>query len=144
MLDDLKIGQIFKSDTYTLREAEIIEFASKYDPQPFHLSQEGAKNSFFGGIAASGWQTAAVTMRLFVGSVPIEGGLIGAGSDVRWKKPVRPDDSLHVETEITQIRPSRSRPDRGTVTMRSVTKNHRDETVQIMESTIVVPRDVQS
>lgn len=143
MLDDLFIGQIFKSEDYALAASEIIEFASKYDPQPFHLSDDGAKDSIFGSLAASGWQTAAITMRLFVGSVPIEGGLIGAGADVSWTRPVRPGDILHVDSEVTQIRPSKSRPDRGTVTMRSITKNQKDETVQIMESRIVVPRKPQ-
>lgn len=139
-LDDLSIGQKFQSGEYTLSAKQIIEFAKEYDPQPFHTDEELAKDTFFEGLAASGWQTASITMRLFVASVPISGGLVGASADVSWPRATRPGDTLKVETEVTDIRPSRSRPDRGIVTVRSTTKNQHGKTVQILSSRIVVPR----
>ncbi len=140
MLDDLSVGQKFLSAEYKLEEPELVEFASKYDPQAFHTNAESAKNSFFEGLAASGWQTASITMSLFVGSFPIAGGLIGAGADLTWTRPVRPGDTLKVETEVMEIKPSRSRPERGMVTVRSVTSNQAGETVQILVSRVIVPR----
>ncbi len=139
-LDDLSVGQKFGSGSHTLDEAQIKEFAGQFDPQAFHLDDEAAKPTLFGGLAASGWHTAAVTMKLFVGSVPILGGLIGAGAEVTWPRPTRPGDTLQVETEVLEIVPSRTRPDRGMVTVRSITKNQKGETVQILTSRLVVPR----
>ncbi len=140
-LDDLRVGQRFVSDLHALDEAQVIAFASQFDPQPFHLNDAAAKDTLFGGLAASGWHTAAITMRLMVrGGVPVAGGLVGAGAEISWPQPTRPDDVLRVESEILEITPSRSRPDRGMVKVRSETRNQRGEVVQILEARLVVPR----
>lgn len=140
-LDDLKIGQRFVSGSHTMDEAEIKAFAAKFDPQPFHLDDEAARASLFGGLVASGWHTAAVTMRLLVdGGAPFTGGVVGAGGEVAWPRPTRPGDRLQVESEIIDIRPSRSRPERGMVTVRSETRNQRGEIVQIMTAKMVLAR----
>jgi acyl dehydratase len=137
---DLSIGQRFISETWEMTELDIRTFAAQFDPQPFHLDPEAARDSLFEGLAASGWHTASVTMRLLVGSVPFAGGLIGAGGEVTWPRPTRPGDVLRVTSEIVALRPSRSKPDRGIVQTRSDTRNQRDETVQILQSNMVVPR----
>ena len=129
-LEDLKTGDVFKSGEYTLEADEIKAFAERYDPQPFNLDEAAARDTFFGGLAASGWHTSAVTMRLFVASVPLAGGLIGAGSDVSWAQPTRPGDTLYVVSTILDIKPSRSKPDRGIVTIQSDTLNQRGELCQ--------------
>lgn len=140
-LEDLQIGQTYVSDTYVLTKDDIITFACQFDPQPFHIDEEAAKSTMFGGLAASGWHTAAITMRLLLQGGPnIAGGLIGAGNDISWPRPTRPGDTLNVVSEILTITPSRSRHDRGMVTMRSETRNQRGEPVQIMLSKLVVPR----
>ncbi|WPO97666.1 MaoC family dehydratase [Pseudomonas sp. HR96] len=129
-LDDLKVGDRFTSASTTLDAAQIKAFASQFDPQPFHLDEDAAAASFFGGLAASGWHTAALTMRLLVDSVPLHGGLIGAGSEISWPQPTRPGDRLHVQSEILDITPSRSKPDRGLVTCQTLTLNQHGEAVQ--------------
>jgi acyl dehydratase len=139
-LDDLAVGQTFRSETYKIDAEQIKAFASEFDPQTFHLDSEAAEKTFFGGLAASGWHTAALTMRLLVASMPILGGLVGAGGEITWPRPTRPGDTLHVETEVLEIKPSRSRPDRGMVTVRSTTFNQDGESVQILVSRLVVPR----
>jgi acyl dehydratase len=139
-LDDLQVGQRFTSRTLLVDEAEIKAFASRYDPQPFHLDEIAAKDSLFSGLVASGWHTAAMTMRLFVESLPLAGGLIGAGGELSWPRPTRPGDALRVEIEIVEIIPSRSRPDRGVALTRIITRNQRDEEVQILVAKLVVPR----
>jgi acyl dehydratase len=140
-LEDLTVGQRFTTGTYVMEAAQIQAFASQYDPQPFHLSEEGGKASLFGGLAASGWHTAAVSMRLQVGSGPrLAGGVIGAGCEVTWPRPTRPGDVLHVESEVLEVRPSRSRPDRGILCLRSETLNQRGEIVQTMVANLVVLR----
>jgi acyl dehydratase len=139
-LDDLEVGQRFRSGSHLIDEAQIKAFAGQYDPQPFHLDEAAGRDTFFGGLVASGWHTAAVTMRLLVESVPIAGGVIGAGGEITWPRPTRPGDQLHVISEIMEVKPSRSRPDRGMATMRSETRNQRDEPVQIMTSRLVVSR----
>lgn len=121
--DDLQIGQRFRSQSHTIDATQIKNFAGQFDPQPFHLDEELAKETFFGELVASGWHVAAITMRLLIESTPIEGGLVGAGGDIRWLRPTRPGDTLQVETEVAEIKPSKSRLDRGTGTMRSTTKN---------------------
>src|SRR5215218_356482 len=129
-LEDLVVGQRFTSATHTLDAEQIKAFAREYDPQPFHLGDEGAKGTLFGTLAASGWHTAAITIRLLVtGGAPIAGGLIGAGGELAWPRPTRPGDTLQVESEVVEIAPSRSKPDRGWVTLRSVTRNQRGEAV---------------
>jgi acyl dehydratase len=140
-LDDLQVGQRFVSPSHALDEAQIKAFAAQFDPQPFHLDEAAAKASLFGGLAASGWHTAAITMRLLVeGGAPIAGGVIGGSCEISWPQPTRPGDILTVESEILEVRPSRSRPDRGMATMRSETRNQRGEILQVLTAKIVVPR----
>lgn len=139
-LEDLRVGQTFESGSHTLDAAQIKAFAGQFDPQFFHLDEEAAKASLFGGLAASGWNVAAVTMRLMVESNSIAGGLIGAGAEINWPRPTRPGDTLRVVTEIVEITPSRSRPERGMVLVRSNTFNQLNEIVQTMSSRMVVPR----
>jgi acyl dehydratase len=143
--DDLHVGQRFKSETHLLDEEQIKTFARQFDPQPFHLDAEAAKSSFFQELVASGWHTAAITMRLLVTSgLPIAGGLIGAGAEITWPKPTQPNSLLHVESEILELRPSRSRPARGMVTIRSETRNQLGEVVQVLTAKLVVPRRTTS
>ena len=140
-LDDLSVGQRFSSGSYAVTAQEIAAFAREFDPQPFHLGEKTAKGTFFGGLAASGWHTAALTMRLNVdGGLPIAGGIIGAGGEITWPAPLRPGDIVHVESEITEIVPSRSRPGRAIVSALSRTLNQRGETVQILKAKLVVFR----
>jgi acyl dehydratase len=140
-LDDLTIGQRFASGTHTMGAAEMQRFAAEFDPQPFHLDDAAAQSTLFGGLVASGWHTAAITMRLIVaGGLPIAGGIIGAGGELQWTRPVRPGDTLRVECEVLAITPSRSKPDRGTVTVRCITLNQDSETVQSFTPKLVVPR----
>ena len=139
-LDDLQVGQRFISNTHLVDEAQIKAFASQFDPQPFHLDEDAAKDSLFSGLAASGWHTAAMTMRLLVEGLPLAGGLIGAGGELSWPQATRPGDILRVESEVQEIVPSRSRPDRGVVLTRIVTRNQRDEEVQILVTKLIVPR----
>src|SRR5206468_324513 len=113
-------------------------FARKFDPQPFHLDAEAAKDSLFSGLVASGWHTAAMTMRLLVETgLPLAGGLIGTGGELCWS---RPGDILRVESEVQESIPSRSRPDRGVALIRIVTRNQRKEEVQILVAKLIVPR----
>jgi acyl dehydratase len=140
-LDDLVVGQRFASGTYAIDANQITTFAREFDPQPFHLDEEAATKSMFGGLAASGWHTAGITMRLTVqGGLPLAGGFIGAGGEINWPTPTRPGDVLQVQSEIVEIRPSRSKPDRGIVTFRSETRNQRGEVVQVFTGKLVVPR----
>ena len=129
-LEDLRVGAVFTSSEYALDVAQIGEFAQRFDPQPFHLNEEAAKDTFFGGLAASGWHTAAITMRLLVESLPFAGGVIGAGGDISWPRPTRPGDVLHVVTTIMEIAPSRSKPERGIVTVQSDTLNQHGDVCQ--------------
>ena len=140
-IDDLSVGYRHTSGTHAVDEAEIKAFARQFDPQPFHLDDSGAKGTLFGSLAASGWHTAAITMRLQVDSGPaLAGGIIGAGGEIGWPRPTRPGDTLRVESEVLEITPSKSRPDRGMVTMRSQTLNQRNEVVQTLTMKLVVPR----
>src|SRR5439155_25976483 len=105
-LDDLQIGQRFTSRTHVVDEEQIKAFAGQFDPQPFHLDNEAAKDTLFSGLVASGWHTAAITMRLLVESgLPLAGGIVGAGGELEWPNPTRPGDSLQVESEVLGIRP---------------------------------------
>ena len=140
-LDDLRVGQRFAGGSHAVDAAQIKAFARQFDPQPFHLDEEAAKSTLFAGLAASGWHTAAITMRLLVeGGAPIVGGVIGAGGEIGWPRPTRPGDILRVESEVLEITPSRSRPDRGMITLRTETRNQRDEVVQVLTAKVVVPR----
>jgi len=139
--DDFQIGQSFASGTLRVDKEQIKRFASEFDPQPFHVDEVAARSTIFGGLAASGWHTTALTMRLLVSSEPkIAGGLVGAGLDeLRWPRPVRPGDELHLESEVIAVRPSSSRPGQGIIKMRTTTFNQKDEPVQIMIANLVVP-----
>jgi acyl dehydratase len=138
-LEDLQVGQRFTTASQVINAAEIKAFAAQFDPQPFHLAEEAAQHSILGGLAASGWHTAAVTMRLLVTTGPrLAGGVIGASAEINWPQPTRPGDTLHVESEVLAVRPSRSRPDRGIVIMRSATRNQRGEVVQLITANLMV------
>lgn len=140
-LDDLTVGDRFQSGEHAMDEAQIKAFAAQFDPQPFHLDDAAARGTLFGGLAASGWHTAAVTMRLQVTSgLPIAGGIVGAGGELTWPQPTRATDVLHVVSEVTAIAPSRSKPDRGMVTVRSETRNQFGVVLQVATVRIVVPR----
>jgi acyl dehydratase len=140
-LDDLKVGDRFKSESLNVTEKQLIEFAHKFDPQMFHLNRKGAERTIFKGLIASGWHTAAMTMRLFVQTLNFAEGAIGLGVDeLRWPHVVRPGDVLTVETEIVDLRPSRSRPNHGIIRLRNVTTNQRGDIVQTMLASAMVPR----
>lgn len=143
-LDDLQAGQHFTTRSHALDAAQIKAFAVQFDPQPFHLDEEAAKNSLFGGLAASGWHTMGITMKLLVESgARLAGGIIGAGGEVTWPRPTRPGDVLTVESHVVEVTPSKSRPDRGMVLMRNETKNQKGETVQVMTAKLIVPKRPQ-
>jgi acyl dehydratase len=140
-LEDFAVGQKFGSGRARVDAEAIKAFAAEFDPQPFHLDEEAAKGSFFRGLAASGWHTAALTMRLLVtGEFKPAGGVIGAGNEISWSRPVRPGDVLRVESEVLEVRPSKSRPEQGLVKMRSTTFNQKDEPVQVLVANLIVPR----
>jgi acyl dehydratase len=139
-LEDLHVGQRFETGTYVVSAAEAHGFAAAYDPQPIHLDEEAARAGPFKGLSLSGWHTAAITMRLFVEQgPPIAGGMIGLGAELSWPRPTRPGDTLRLTSEIVEVRPTRSRPDRGIVTIRSETLNQRNEVVQVFVGTLLVP-----
>ena len=140
-LDDLAVGERFTSATHRLDKDQIFGFAEQFDPQPFHLDEAAAQDTLFRGLAASGWHTAAITMRLLVrGGLPLAGGIIGAGAEIAWPRPTRPDDVLRVESEVIDIVPSKTRPDRGMVTVRAETRTADGDTVQVLTVKLVVPR----
>ena len=142
--DDLKVSDRFKSEPLRVTEKKLIEFAQKFDPQTFHLSRRGAQRTIFKGLTASGWHTAAMTMRLFVQTLNFAKGAIGLGVDrLRWRNAVRPDDVLTVETKILDMRLSRSRPGYGIIRLRNVTTNQRGEVVQRMLASAMVRRRVR-
>ncbi|WP_233800934.1 MaoC family dehydratase [Paraburkholderia sp. HP33-1] len=139
--DDLKVGDTSITGTYEVSAAAIRRFAGEFDPQPFHLDDEAARHSMFGGLAASGWHTAAITMRLLVSEGPkLANGVLGAGCELEWTMPTRPGDVLHVESEVVELIPSRSRPDRGTLALRSKTINQHGQIVQDMTAKLIVAR----
>jgi acyl dehydratase len=142
-LEDFTPGRVFTSDkNITVDAAAIKAYATQFDPQPFHLDEEAAEKTFFKGLAASGWHTMSITMRLMVdGALPIAGGIIGAGADeLRWPRATRPGDTLRVQCEVLEARPSKSRPDQGLIRVRITTLNQNDESVQTMIGNLVVPR----
>ena len=141
-LEDFSVGQKFGSGRLQIDEGRIKSFAREFDPQPFHLDDEAARDSIFRGLAASGWHTAALTMRLLVESeLKPAGGIVGAGFDeFRWPRPVRPGDELHLESEVLEVRPSKSRPDQGMIKVRTTTMNQNDEVVQVSVGNLMVPR----
>jgi acyl dehydratase len=141
-LEDFEVGQTFSSDKFQLEKERMKAFAAEFDPQPFHLDEEAARDTIFGGLAASGWYTAAITMKLLVESdLKPAGGIVGAGfEEFRWALPVRPGDQLHVESEVLNVRPSKSRPDKGLLKVRMRTLNQNDEAVQVAVVNFLVPR----
>lgn len=139
-LEDLHVGQRFTSGQYQMDADRIKEFAREFDPQAFHLDEEAGRRSVFGGLAASGWHTAAATMRLLVtGGLPFAGGgLVGLGAEISWIRPTRPGDTLRVESEIVDISPSRSKPNQAVVRVRSITLNQDGDRVQVLTSKMLV------
>jgi acyl dehydratase len=139
--DDLHPEQRFVSASHTVTEEEIFRFAREFDPQPWHLDHAAARQTLFAGLAASGWHTAALTMRLTVVSgPPIAGGILGVGGELTWSLPVRPGDTLQVHSEVLDLIPSRSRPERGMVRVRNDTRNQHGEIVQTFSAKLIVPR----
>jgi acyl dehydratase len=140
-LEDLSVGMSFKGGPEKISEADIITFAKQFDPQPFHIDPEAAKSSVFKGLAASGWHTVGVTMRMLAsGAMPLAAGSIGFGAEVSWPRPVRPGDELSVVCEVIDITPSRSKPNQAIATFRTTTANQKGETVQILTSKNLVFR----
>jgi acyl dehydratase len=141
-LEDFGVGQTYGSGRLTVDAERIKAFAAEFDPQPFHLDDEAARDSIFGTLAASGWHTAAITMRLLVdGDLKPAGGIVGVGFDeLRWPLPVYPGDELHVESEILEVRPSKSRPTQGLVKVKTTTRNQNGEAVQVSIGNLIVPR----
>lgn len=142
-LDDLYVGQEFRSAEHQVDAQQIMDFAHQFDPQPFHTDALAAQDTFFKGLAASGWHTAAITMKLLVRSMNLSSGTIGAESNVKWICPVRPGDTLYTVSKIVQITPSRSKPDRAIVTIDCSTMNQHKEVCQHMVSKVLVLRKPQ-
>ena len=137
-LEDLHVGQRFVSGEYRMDQERIKSFAAEFDPQPFHLDERAALDSMFRGLAASGWHTAAVTMRLLVTcGLPFANGIVGLGGEIAWPKPTRPGDVLHVESEIVEIIPSRSKPNQAIVKIRNVTLNQAGEEVYVFTAKVL-------
>ncbi len=141
-LEDFSVGQKFGSGRIKVQAERVKSFAAEFDPQPFHLDDALARDTIFRGLAASGWHTAAITMRLLVESeVKPAGGIVGAGFDeFRWPRPVRPGDELRIEAEVLEVRPSKSRPEQGMIKLRTTTLNQNGEPVQVSVGNLVVPR----
>jgi acyl dehydratase len=140
-LEDVSVGQRFTSATYQITEEQIKAFATEFDPQPFHLEHAAAQASVFRGLAASGWHTAAISMRLIVtGGVPFATGTVGLGGEIEWPRPTRPGDVLRVESEIVEVIPSRSKPNQGIVRVRNTTLNQNGEPVQVFTAKVMLFR----
>jgi acyl dehydratase len=141
-LEDFAVGQTFGSGRVRVDKERIKRFAAEFDPQPFHLDEEAARDTIFQGLAASGWHTAALTMRLVVeGELNPVGGIVGAGfEELRWPLPVRPGDELRVESEVLEVRPSKSRPQQGLIKVRTTTLNQNGDAVQVFVANLIVPR----
>jgi acyl dehydratase len=140
-LEDLQIGQRFVSGRLQMDEARMKEFAAEFDPQPFHLDEAAGTQSIFKGLAASGWHTAAATMRLLVdGELALSEGIVGVGGEISWPRPTRAGDTLQVETEVLEIIPSRSKPQQAIVKIRNTTVNQNGEVLQVFTASVVVFR----
>jgi acyl dehydratase len=141
-LEDFAVGQTFGSRRLRVDKEQIKAFAAEFDPQPFHLDEEVARDTIFRGLAASGWHTAALTMRLLVESgINLAGGIVAAGVvELRWPLPVRPGDELRVESEVLEVRPSQSRPNRGMIKMRTKTLNQNGEAVLVFVANLIALR----
>ncbi len=140
--EDFVVGQVFGSKRLRIEAERIKSFAAEFDPQPFHLDEGTAQETIFRGLAASGWHTAAMTMRLLVDSeIKPAGGIVGAGFDeFRWPRRVRPGDELRLRSEVLHVRPSKSRPEQGLIKVRTTTLNQDGEPVQVLVANLVVPR----
>ncbi len=140
--EDLAVGRVFRAGPYAVTAAAIKDFAQAFDPQPFHLDEARAAGTFFGELVASGWHTAAMTMRLIVdGELKLAGGIVGAGMDeLRWPRPTRPGDTLRLESEVLETRGLKSRPSHGLARIRNTTLTQKDEVVQSFVATLFVPR----
>ncbi|MCW2236343.1 MaoC family dehydratase [Azospirillum canadense] len=145
-LDDLTPGDRFAGGPVTVTAEDIVAYAWQFDPQPFHLDAEAAKDTVFAGLAASGWHTAGLTMRMIVnGEGRLAGGFVGMGvEELRWPKATRPGDTLRIESEVLEVRVSEKRPDRGIARVRTTTFNQDNETVQVMTANLLVPRRVDA
>jgi acyl dehydratase len=140
-LDDLAVGQKYVTGTVAVTLEGARAFAVQFDPQPFHLDETAARASLFGRLAASGWYTASLSMRLLVeGELRIAGGLVGLASEMKWPRPTFPGDVLRVETAVLDVRVSESKPDRGIVTVRNQTRNQNGDPVQVAVVKMLVPR----
>ena len=143
-LDDIAVGQEFQSGEQCVDADQMVAFAAQYDPQPFHTDAEAARNTFFQGLAASGWYTMSITMNLIVRSVPFVHGIIGSGGEISWPRPTRPGDVLHVKSKVIEIRPSQSKPDRATVFLESLTYNQNGELAQKLLAKLLAFRKERS
>jgi acyl dehydratase len=140
-LEDIQPGDAFESGPVTMVESEMIDFASRFDPQPMHTDPVAARSGPFGGLIASGWYTAALVMRLLNDARPLGATpMVGMSDSIHWRLPVRPGDVLHARVEVLSVRPSRSRPTHGIVKLRVTTRNQRGEAVMVQEPTVWVPR----
>ncbi len=143
-LEDLAAGQVYppRGESEPVTAEAIKAYAAQFDPQPFHLDEAAAARTLFRGLAASGWHTASLTMRLLVMyGLPLAGGIVGAGLDeLRWPQPLRPGDRLRVRSEVLEVRPSRSKPEQGLAKVRTTTLNQDDEAVQVITANLIVPR----
>jgi acyl dehydratase len=141
-LEDYAVGQIYLTGRHRIDKEQIVAYAKQFDPQFYHLDEVAALQSPFKGLAASGWHTASITMRLMVdGAFKPAGGILGVGFDqLSWPRPVRPGDELHVKSEVLEVRPSKSRPDRGMIRVQNTTLNQNDEVVQMFTGNLLVPR----
>ncbi len=139
-LEDLTPGRTWTTGSLTIEADAIKAFAADYDRQAFHLDETAAEATFFRGLAASGWQVAALSMRLLTeGEVPFAWGIVGAGGEISWPRPTRPGDRLTVHSEVLEVTRSKSRPDRGIVTVRNETRNQDGDAVQVLVAKLVVP-----
>ncbi len=139
-LEDLQVGQRFACGRHALDAEQIKAFAREFDPQPFHLDEDAARGTFFGGLAASGWHIVCLTMRMIAEKVPFAGGLIGGAAEITWPQPTRPTDVLEVASIVMEVTPSRSKPERGMALLRTETRNQKGELLQIFTAKCVVPR----
>ncbi len=140
-LEDLQVGQKFDCGECRVELEAIKSFAAEFDPQPFHLDETAAQASVFRGLAASGWHTAALAMRLMVeGGLPFANGLVGLGGEIAWPTPTRPGDTLHLESEILEVIPSQSKPAQGIAVVRSTMTNQRGQTVYVFTVKVLVFR----
>ncbi|MCE7031445.1 MaoC family dehydratase [Lysobacter sp. GX 14042] len=139
-LEDIAPGDEFRSAEHRIDAAQIIEYARQFDPQPFHIDEDAAQDTFFRGLAASGWHTASITMRLLIDSLPFARGVIGAGGEIWWPRPTRPGDVLHVRSTVLEITPSRSKPDQALVKVENLTVNQEGEVCQKLIANLLVFR----